>query len=148
MNCSFLFHYFRYMLANKKKPIILFDGVCNLCNNSVKFILRHDKKEYFLFASLQSDASKNLLLHYNYKNNDLKSIIVIDQDRLYEKSAAVLIICKYLGMPWSLFRVFRVLPKKWLDYLYDFVAKNRYKWFGKKETCTMMLPTYKNRFIQ
>ena len=136
------------MLPNKKQPIILFDGVCNLCNNSVKFILRHDKKEYFLFASLQSDASKNLLLHYNFKNNDFKSIMVIDQDRIYEKSEAVLIICKNLGLPWNLLGVFRILPKRWLDFLYDFVAKNRYKWFGKKEFCTMTDPTNKNRFIQ
>jgi predicted DCC family thiol-disulfide oxidoreductase YuxK len=148
MICSFLFHYFSDMLPNKKQPIILFDGVCNLCNNSVKFILRHDKKEYFFFASLQSDASKNLLLHYNFKNNDLKSIIVIDQDRVYEKSEAILIICKNLGMPWALLGVFRVLPKRWLDLLYDFVAKNRYKWFGKKECCTMTDPAKKNRFIQ
>lgn len=136
------------MQTNDQNSIILFDGVCNLCNSSVKFILKRDKKKQFIFASLQSDAAENILLHHKYKNNGLNSIILIHRDKLYEKSSAVLYIFSVLGMPWRLFTVFNILPLSWRDFLYDFIARNRYKWFGKKDTCIMMLPTHKNRFIQ
>jgi predicted DCC family thiol-disulfide oxidoreductase YuxK len=136
------------MQTNDQNSIILFDGVCNLCNSSVKFILKRDKKKQFIFASLQSDAAENILLHHKYKKNGLNSIILIHRDKLYEKSSAVLNIFRVLGMPWRLFSVFYILPLSWRDFLYDFIAQNRYKWFGKKNTCMMMLPTHKNRFIQ
>jgi predicted DCC family thiol-disulfide oxidoreductase YuxK len=136
------------MQTNDQNSIILFDGVCNLCNSSVKFILKRDKKKQFIFASLQSDAAENILLHHKYKKNGLNSIILIHRDKLYEKSSAVLNIFRVLGMPWRLFSVFYILPLSWRDFLYDFIAQNRYKWFGKKDSCIMMLPKYKNRFIQ
>ena len=136
------------MQTNDQNSIILFDGVCNLCNSSVKFILKRDKKKQFIFASLQSDAAENILLHHKYKKIGLNSIILIHRDKLYEKSSAVLHIFSVLGMPWRLFSVFYILPLSWRDFLYDFIAQNRYKWFGKKDTCIMMLPTHKNRFIQ
>lgn len=136
------------MPINNQNPIILFDGICNLCNASVRFILKHDKKKQFLLASLQSDAAKNILLQYKYKNNDLNSIIVIDKNKVHKKSAAILIILEHLGMPWRIFIIMKVLPESWRDALYDFVAERRYKWFGKKDTCLIMLPEYKNRFIQ
>lgn len=129
-------------------PIILFDGICNLCNASVRFVLKQDKKKQFLLASLQSDAAKKLLLQYNYKNNDLNSIILIDRNKVHKKSAAIMIIFGYLGMPWRFLNVMKVLPLGWRDFLYDQIAVRRYKWFGKKDTCTMMLPEHKNRFIQ
>jgi len=136
------------MQTNDQNPIILFDGICNLCNSSVQFIIKRDKKKQFLFASLQSDAAENILLHHKYKKNGLNSIIFILGDRLYEKSSAVLNIFSVLGMPWKLFTVFNILPLRWRDFLYDFIAKNRYKWFGKKDTCITTLPKHKNRFIQ
>jgi predicted DCC family thiol-disulfide oxidoreductase YuxK len=136
------------MQTNDQNSIILFDGICNLCNSSVKFILKRDKKKQFIFASLQSDAAENILLHHKYKKNGLNSIILIHRDKLYEKSSAVLNIFRVLGMPWRLFSVFYILPLSWRDFLYDFIAQNRYKWFGKKDTCIMMLPMHKNRFIQ
>lgn len=136
------------MQINDQNPIILFDGICNLCNASVQFILKQDKKKQFLLASLQSDAAKNILLQYKCKNNDLNSIIVIDKNKVHKKSSAILIIVKHLGMPWQIFNLMKVLPENWRDSLYDFVAERRYKWFGKKDTCLMMLPEYKNRFIQ
>lgn len=141
-------HYFCTMQQKNQNPIILFDGICNLCNASVLFVLKQDKKKQFLLASLQSDAAKKLLLQYNCKNNDLNSIILIDRNKVHKKSAAVFIIFDYLGMPWRLFMVMKFLPLAWSDYLYDFIAERRYKWFGRKDTCTMMLPEYKNRFIQ
>ena len=135
------------MQSNKKKPIILFDGICNLCNSSVKFILRHDKREQFLFSSLQSDASKKLLLQYNVKKIAMDSIVFIEDEKVYQKSSAVLKICRHLGWPWRLFLIGSYLPEKLTDSIYDFIAKNRYRWFGKKSSCTIMIPKYKNRFI-
>lgn len=136
------------MPLQEKHPVLLFDGVCILCNNAVKFIIRHDKKNQFLFASIQSDAAKKLLLQHNYKNNNMDSVLLLDQGKVFEKSQAVLAICSYLGFPWNLFSPFRLLPEKWLNSLYDFVARNRYRWFGKKEVCTLELSEHKNRFIQ
>ena len=136
------------MQTDDQNSIILFDGICNLCNSSVQFIIKRDKKKQFMFASLQSDAAEKILLHHKYKKNGLNSIIFIHQDKLYEKSSAILNILSVLGMPWKLFTVFDFLPLSWRDFLYDFVAQNRYKWFGKKDSCTMMLPKHKNRFIQ
>ena len=127
--------------------IILFDGICNLCNGAVQFLLKRDKTEQFIFASLQSDAAKNILLQYNVKKMTLDSIILIEDDQLYQKSTAVLRICKKLDRPWSLLSYTEFLPLRFRDKLYEFIAKHRYKWFGRKDTCIMMIPKYKNRFI-
>lgn len=136
------------MQLKDQNPTILFDGICNLCNASIRFVLKRDKKKQFLLASLQSDAAKKLLLQYNYKNNDLNSIILIDRDKVHKKSAAIMIIFKYLGMPWRLFEVLKILPLRWRDFLYDCVAERRYIWFGKKDNCTLILPEHKDRFIR
>lgn len=136
------------MPLHENHSVLLFDGVCNLCNNAVKFIIRHDKKNQFLFASIQSDAAKKLLLHHNYKNNNLDSLLLLEQGKMFDKSQAVLVICRHLGFPWKLFLPLGFLPGSWLDSLYDFVARNRYRWFGKKKDCTLELPEHKNRFIQ
>lgn len=125
----------------KHKYIILFDGVCNLCNNSVNFIIKKDKQNYFLFASLQSDAAKKLLLQLNAKNylNNLDSVILIKDNVIYTKSSAALYILKKINFPYSIFFIFIVFPKFFRDFFYDIIAKYRYKWFGKKEMC--MIPT-------
>lgn len=135
------------MQSIKKKPIILFDGICNLCSSSVKFILRHDKREQFLFSSLQSDASKKLLLQYNVKKIAMDSIVLIQDGVVYQKSTAAIKISQELNWPWNMFSIAKHLPLVFRDKLYDLVANHRYKWFGKKDTCLMMMPTYKNRFI-
>lgn len=131
----------------KNSPVVLFDGICNLCNSSVRFILRHDTRERFLFSSLQSDASKKLLLHLNYKIREMNSILLVDDEQILEKSDAVLKIASELRFPWNLAAVFRFLPKSLRDGIYDFVAKNRYKWFGKKDNCVFTVNKYENRFI-
>lgn len=135
------------MKAYDKKNIILFDGVCNLCNKSAQFILKHDKKKHFLFASLQSDAAVNLLLQFNSNISNLSSIILIENGKVYEKSTAVLRIARNLSPVWNLFYYFIFLPIKFRDYLYDFVARNRYRWFGKSEHCLINTPQNANRFI-
>jgi len=131
-----------------KKPIILFDGVCNFCNGLVNFIIRQDKKNIFLFAPLQSERGKKLLDQYgiDWKNND--SFVLIEntgpndsvrQDKAYEKSNAALRIAAKLPWYWKWSQIFWILPKPIRDGIYNIIAKNRYKWFGKKEKC--MIPT-------
>ena len=129
------------------RPVVLFDGICNLCNSSVRFILKHDTREQFLFSSLQSDASEKLLLHLNYKIRQMNSILLVENGQIHEKSDAVLKIASGMRFPWNLAAVFRILPQKLRDTIYDYVAKNRYKWFGKKDNCVYNMNTYENRFI-
>lgn len=131
----------------KNKSIILFDGVCNLCNSSVNFIIKHDKNEHFLFASLQSDVAKELLLQFTSKKIKIDSIILIEDGVIYEKSTAALKISTYLNGGFKLLYSFILIPLFIRDSIYDYVAKNRYKWFGKKDNC--MIPTQKlqNRFL-
>jgi predicted DCC family thiol-disulfide oxidoreductase YuxK len=135
------------MEETNKKSIILFDGICNLCNASVQFVLKHDRKQHFLFTSLQSDASVKLLLQVNNKNNSLNSIVLIEGDKIYYKSTAVLRIARKLNGLWMLFYVFIIIPKFFRDSIYDFVVKHRYKWFGKRNKCLLYIVEYKNRFI-
>ncbi|MGI9531770.1 thiol-disulfide oxidoreductase DCC family protein [Lutimonas sp.] len=135
------------MFQKDQKTLILFDGICNLCNGSVQFILKRDKKEKFLFASLQSDAAKNVLLQYNVKKIMMDSIIIVEDGEVFYKSTAILKICRNLNWPWPLFYPAIYLPLIIRDSLYDFVANNRYKWFGVQDHCTIMMPAYKNRFI-
>lgn len=125
------------------KSIILFDGVCNLCNSSVHFIIKHDPKAHFLFASLQSDAATKLLLHYNSKKNTFNSIILIEKGTIYKKSTAALKIAKNLNGFYPILYTFIIIPPFIRNYIYDFIATNRYKWFGKKESC--MIPTKENK---
>jgi len=135
------------MQLPKNRPVILYDGICNLCNSSVRFILKHDSREKFLFSSLQSDASKKLLLHLNYKIRQFNTILLVENGEIHEKSDAVLKIASGLRFPWNLAALFRILPKKLRDSMYDFVARNRYRWFGKKDRCVYSMNTYENRFI-
>ncbi len=135
------------MLPPSDRPVILFDGICNLCNSSVRFVLERDKEEQFLFSSLQSDASKKLLLHLNYKIRQMNSILLVENGQIHEKSEAVLKISARLRFPWNLLQVFRIVPVALRDRIYDFVAKNRYRWFGKKDKCVFRINTYENRFI-
>lgn len=131
----------------KDKSIILFDGVCNLCNSAVNFIIKHDKKEYFLFASLQSDAAKEILLQYPLKKTSLNSIILITNNISYDKSTAALLISKQLNNGYKLIYFFIVIPKFIRDFVYNLIANNRYKWFGKQKSCKIPSLEIKNRFL-
>jgi len=131
----------------ENKSIIIFDGVCNLCNASVNFVIKNDKKEQFLFASFQSDAAKEILLHFNLKNLNGGTVILVEGQKVYEKSTAVLKIAKRLDGPFKAFYAFFIVPKIFRDWVYDFIAKNRYKWFGKRDSCMMPSPELKNRFL-
>jgi predicted DCC family thiol-disulfide oxidoreductase YuxK len=129
------------------KSIIFFDGVCNLCNASVNFIIKHDIKKHFLFASLQSDVAKEILLHYNLKKIKLDSIILLENDKIYDKSTAALKIGRKLNNGIFLVYGFILIPKFIRDYLYNYIATNRYKWYGKKESCMLPTKDLKSRFL-
>ena len=131
----------------KNKSIILFDGVCNFCNSSVNFIIKHDQKEHFLFASLQSDVAKEILLQLDGKKIIGDSIIFIENNKLYQKSTAALKIAQKLNSGINLLYIFILIPTSIRDWVYEFIAKNRYKWFGKKNNCMIPNEKIKDRFI-
>ena len=135
------------MSATNNEAIILFDGICNLCNSSVQFVLKHDTKKQFLFASLQSDASRKLLLQFNYENAKMMSIVLIEDNKVYDKSTAALRIARRLNPIWNYLYVLIIVPKSIRDFVYNIIAKYRYAWFGKRSTCLMSIAEYKNRFI-
>ncbi len=127
------------MFNIENKSIILFDGVCNLCNNSVQFIIKRDKKQRFLYASLQSDAGQSILLQFQLSNSNFDSIILVEKGKVHQKSTAILKITKHLSGFWKLNYAFIIIPKFIRDFVYTIIAKNRYKWFGKRDVC--MVPT-------
>jgi len=134
-------------MKNKNHKIILFDGVCNLCNGAVTFIIKRDKKDVFKFAALQSEIGQQLISKFNIDTSKVDSIILIDGDKHYEKSSAALRIAKQLSGAYPLLFGFMILPKFIRNAVYDYIAKNRYKWFGKKESCMIPTPELKSRFL-
>jgi len=135
------------MFTTNKKSVILFDGICNLCNASVRFIIKRDKKQKFLFASLQSDAATKILLHLKTKKNNLNSIVLIEKGIVYTNSTAALKIARELGLFWQWLYIFIFVTKKIRDSVYRFIAEHRHQWFGKKEYCATDFMANKNRFI-
>lgn len=131
------------------KKIILFDGVCNLCNSSVQFVIKRDKRDIFRFAPLQSDIGKKMIDERGIDTSTVDSIILIEPKiAYYTKSSAAIEIANDLGGIWKLFNVFTyILPVSMRDWVYDFIARNRYKWFGKKESCMIPTPEMTAKFI-
>lgn len=127
--------------------IILFDGVCNLCNNMVHFVIKRDKKNVFKFAALQSGYGQNLLKKFGLETAKHKSIVLVENNKSYTKSTAALRIAKQLTGGWPLLYLFIIIPPFVRNSVYDFIATNRYKWFGKKETCWFPSAELKARFI-
>lgn len=127
-------------------PVILFDGVCNFCDASVQFILQRDPKETFHFASIQSEAGQELLRKHNVPAN-MDSMILIENDKVYYKSSAALRISRHLQGAWKLLYVFMVVPSPIRNLVYEVIAKNRYKWFGQKESCMLPPPNVRKRFL-
>ena len=129
--------------SSEKKSIILFDGMCNFCNTSVNKIIKYDKKNVFKFAAIQSDAGKKLLTELSIDILKIDSILLIENNTLFTKSTAVLKIAKQLSGLYKLGYAFIIIPLFIRDTIYNFIAKNRYKWFGKKESC--MIPSIEVR---
>lgn len=133
---------------NDNQHILLFDGVCNLCNRIVKFTIKRDPKGKFKFASLQSASGKALLKQFNLPLNNFDSFVYITNNKYYRKSSAGLHVLKDLGGIWKLFYVFMIIPKPIRDFLYNLIAKTRYKIFGKRDTCMIPTPDIKKRFLE
>lgn len=133
-------------LPNKK--IVLFDGVCNLCESSVQIIIKHDKKEAFVFASQQSETGKDILRYLGIDTKKMDGIVLYEPGVAYFiKSDAAMEILKEFPLPYSLLRIFRFLPLTFRDAVYDYIAKNRYRWYGKKEACWMPTKELRARFL-
>jgi predicted DCC family thiol-disulfide oxidoreductase YuxK len=130
-----------------RKSIILFDGVCNLCNGFVNFVIRHDRQDRFLFGSLQSSSAKDLLNSFTYVRNDLSTVLLLEDQQLYSESTAVLKIFKKMNGPWPLLYGAIILPKPLRDFFYRLVARNRYKLFGRKDACMIPTPALTAKFL-
>ena len=133
-------------------PTLLFDGVCNLCNGSVQWVIRHDAAKRFRFASLQSDAARVLLARHELPpataaTAAMDTVVLVDGDRLWVKSSAALEVARRIGGGWWLLSLFRVVPRPLRDLVYDFVARNRYRWFGRQEVCWLPTPELRDRFL-
>jgi predicted DCC family thiol-disulfide oxidoreductase YuxK len=127
--------------------IILFDGVCNLCNGAVNFVIKRDPGNVFKFAHLQEKQGALLLKTHTIDLQKLDSIVLIENEKVYIKSSAALRIARKMSNLWPLFFVLLIIPKFIRDGVYDFIAKNRYKWFGKKEQCMIPTPGLKEKFL-
>ena len=131
------------------KKVILFDGVCNLCNASVNFVIKRDRHDRFRYASLQSEIGKRLLEERHIDSNQVDSIVLIEPGVAYFlKSDAALEIANELGWPWKALHLFNyILPVQLRNNVYDLIARNRYRWFGKKDQCMIPTPSLRSKFL-
>jgi predicted DCC family thiol-disulfide oxidoreductase YuxK len=136
------------MTPETSRPLVLFDGVCNLCESTVQFIIRHDSKSLFRFASLQSTTARRVLEGLQYEDDPLSSVLLVSDGCIYRKSRAALHIARQLDGVWPvLYYCFFWVPPLIADFIYDFVGDRRYKWFGKKDVCWVPDDALKRRFI-
>lgn len=126
--------------------LVLFDGVCNFCEASVQFIIKHDKTNSLKFTSLQSEIGQQLLIHYKL-STAIEGVVFIENNIAYFKSKAAFKIANYFGGFWRVLQLFSILPTSLTDFAYDIIANNRYKWFGKKESCMLPSPDVRSRFL-
>lgn len=131
----------------EQQPIILFDGVCNFCNSAVNFTIRRDKNKVIRFAPLQSTIGHQFCRQYNLPTEEMRSFIFIENGIAYTQSTAAIKVCKYLNNLWPLCKVFLIVPKFIRDGAYNWIAKNRYKWFGTRQSCMIPTPDVKARFL-
>ena len=128
-------------------PIILFDGVCNFCNGAINFLIKQDKKNRFRFAPLQSETGRKLTAQYGIDNNQFESFVLIRNGKVYQKSSAALRVLNELPWYWKEFQILRIVPAFLRDAIYDFIARNRYRWFGRKDQCMIPSPEVRSRFL-
>lgn len=135
------------MNTTKPNAIILFDGVCNFCNDIINFIIQHDSHSYFHFASLQSPIGQALLQQYNLDTDRFDTFILIENDQVYERSTAALKVARHLSGWMSKLHALIIVPKPLRDMGYSIVAKNRYRLFGKNDACMVPTPDVRSRFL-
>jgi predicted DCC family thiol-disulfide oxidoreductase YuxK len=129
-------------------PILLFDGVCNLCNGFVKFIIQRDPEGIFHFASLQSEAGQALLAEYSLPSESMDTTVLIENGKAYTHADVALLIAPRLSLWWSWVRILWLVPRPVRNVVYNWVAQNRYRWFGKQEACLLPRPEWKARFVE
>lgn len=130
-----------------KQPLILFDGMCNLCSNSVQFIIKRDKKEQFYFASLQSNLGKQIIQYFQLDFTKTQSVLLLNNNIIFCESTAALKIAKKLSGFWPILYSFIIIPSFIRNIIYQFISRNRYKWFGKKESCWVPNKEITSRFL-
>lgn len=130
------------------RDVVLFDGVCNLCNGAVDFILDRDPEGRLAFASLQSEAGQELLSQYGLSTENFDSVVLLKEGKVYQKSTAALEIAGRLSGAWPLLKVFKLVPRPLRDLIYNFIGRNRYRFFGKREQCRMPTPEIRTRFLE
>ena len=133
--------------SNYPRPIILFDGICNLCNSTINFIIEHDKKKIFLFSTLQSEFGNQIVNQFFLSQEKYNTVILLFESSVYLRSEAFLKIIKILGFPWLLLAILRIIPTKLLDSIYLFISVKRYSWFGKRDNCMIPDDSIKSRFL-
>lgn len=126
--------------------VILFDGECTVCNQAVQFIIKRDRAGYFKFTSRNSDVGHHLLAKYNVPKT-VDSLIVIDKNKYFDKSTAALHICKYLSWRWKILYSLILIPTSWRDFFYEFIARNRYRWFERNHSCQLISENERERFL-
>jgi len=129
------------------KTILFFDGVCNLCNGFVQWMIRRDPKQHFYFASLQSDFAKDFLQALGEDSSSLQTVMLYRDGKIYKESDVSLQVASQLGFPWKLAYPIKFIPRIIRDSIYRWIANNRYRWFGKQESCMMPTPELQNRFL-
>jgi len=129
------------------RPVVLFDGICNLCSGSVQFAIARDPAATLRFAAIQSPLGQDFLRRRGLPTDDFETFYLIDEGRIFEKSSAFLRMVAYLRWPWPVLRVMQVVPRPLRDWLYDRIARNRYRLFGQRETCLLPTPEIAGRFL-
>lgn len=138
---------YRYFCSVSDRPVILFDGVCNFCNSVVTFTIRQDKQRLFRFAALQSPVGQQLLGRYGLPTHSFDSFILIEKDKAYKSSTAALKLYGKLPWYWKWTQVFWIVPRFLRDAVYNTIARNRYKWFGRQDQCMVPTPELRSRFL-
>jgi predicted DCC family thiol-disulfide oxidoreductase YuxK len=132
---------------NEQLQIVYFDGVCNLCEGTVQFLLKKNKKKNLLFASLQSDPGQKMLRQFELPLNNFNSFVFVENGKLYQRSTGALRVTRHLQGLWPMLYAFIIVPPFIRNAVYDYVARNRYKWYGKKNECWLPTPEIKKRFL-
>jgi predicted DCC family thiol-disulfide oxidoreductase YuxK len=135
------------MLIQGDQPIVIFDGVCNFCNASVNFVMKHDRRGRFRFASNQSEAGASLLRRFGIDPTSVQSVYLVEGDRIWSKSSAAARVAGGLAFPWNLLAVTGIVPKFIADRVYDLIARNRYRWFGQSQACRLPSEAERARFL-
>jgi predicted DCC family thiol-disulfide oxidoreductase YuxK len=131
----------------ENKKVVIFDGVCNFCNSSVNFIMDQDRKDTFRFAANQSGSGQQILKDFGESVSEVDTVMLVENGKLYKKSTAAIRIARGMGLPWSLAYGFVIVPAFIRDLIYDLIAKNRYRLFGKREACRLPTPAERARFL-